>query len=82
MHNKLCTASWDFRFPHILIDLEFSNHVLDAYKQQDQYTATKKFTYLWKVDHDLLHGLIESVGGVIHINNNHYITFVLEVSLQ
>ena len=80
IHDELRAASWDFEFPHLLVDVEFSNHILDAHANADQYGMAKKFAYLRKVEHDLMHGLVESVGGLVHVNRNHYISFVVDVA--
>ena len=49
-------------------------------ENEDQYSTARRFTYLRKVEHDLSHGLLETVGGLVHVNGNHYIAFVLDAS--
>ena len=82
MYDDLCSSSWDCESPHLLVDLEFSSRILEAYESHEQYAIGANYTFLWKVEHDLSHGLIESVGGLIHINGNHYIAFILDAAAQ
>ena len=68
-------------FLHLLVDLKFANHVLEGCSHQDEY-ATHKCTFFHTIVHDLSHGLIGQVGGLVHINRNHYIAFTADSHAQ
>lgn len=46
MYDELSASSWDSESPHLLVDLEFSNRVLEAYKDQAQYATAPDFAFL------------------------------------
>ncbi|OBZ66407.1 hypothetical protein A0H81_13643 [Grifola frondosa] len=77
MQDQLRSTTTDFDSQHLLVNLEFSNHLLKAYDDQHGYEEKKCYANLRKIEHDLGHGLLDSVGGLIHVNGNHFVVFVL-----
>lgn len=82
MQDELRASSFDYESPHLLVDLKFLENLIKAYKHQDQYCTSPDYKFLHMVEHDLSHGMIDSVGGLIHLNGNHYAIFVINAATQ
>ncbi|KAL7277451.1 hypothetical protein ACG7TL_008372 [Trametes sanguinea] len=65
---------------HLLVGLEFSEQLIRAYGDQSDYLSrAKRYSLLHDIQLQLGSGLLDSVGGLAHVNGNHYIAFVLDM---
>ena len=82
LYDELRSLNSDLDYPHLLIDLEFTNYLLITYEDQGHYGTDKHYAYLRKVADDLVYGFLDTISGLVHVDNNHYIAFVLEAETR
>ncbi|KZT31349.1 hypothetical protein SISSUDRAFT_1067832 [Sistotremastrum suecicum HHB10207 ss-3] len=71
-------TSQSLSIPIHIADLEFLDSLMAAFKRPEQYSSERKFASLRAVGEDVQLEDITKIGGIMHVNGNHYTAYVLD----
>ncbi len=61
-----------------IVDVFFSTKIWQGIEEPMSFRSDQSFGWVWDIGNQLRDGLLTSVGGVAHVNGNHWVAFVFD----